>query len=65
MKITIVCDKQRKCFVATGTCTADDGAELSKSMDIEYPEEMTLDRLYSILCDDLSEMYLDMKSPLM
>ena len=65
MKITIVYDEQRKCFVAVGTCTADDGTELSNRMDIEYPDEMTVERLYSILCDDLSERYLDMKSPLM
>ena len=67
MKITIVYDGQKKCFVATGTDTAEDGTKLSKSMDIESSEavRMTVWRLYVALLDDLSEMYLDMKSPLM
>lgn len=65
MKITITYDGRKKCFVAIGTDTADDGTKLSKSMDIENPKEMSVYRLYDVFCDDLSEMYLDMKSPLM
>ena len=65
MTITIVYDPWKKCFVATGTDRTADGTELSKSMDIESSKDMTVYRLYDILLDDLSEMYLDMKSPLM
>lgn len=65
MKITIFYDGKKKCFIATGTDTAEDGTRLSKSMDIESPKDMTIWRLYDVLIDDLSQIYLDMKSPLM